>query len=524
MIQELSKRKTFEIFAFCIAVFSAMLVFFAVLHPIPIMDEDDVIYTVIVRKAIPIPGSWNPSRMMPEVLTSLCGNLAALCTVLGFGRFIDCQVVVYGVFFSLFITAYVWAFFQLLEKRFLSSRFQAVCLSILFLMLHFLVFRTETSRNNYMFHTYDACCVFYYTVPALLGCTLVMWLMAKPDDVPALSGRYPLQESFLLLLLYFEVFSNLFGSVILAAYAGYRLLRNLIVEEKKRGQAGREKQAKQKKTENTKYSCGKIIVWKQNVFWLGIIFSWFLAVALEATGGRAAGTRTQVTEGKLSLSIRIGQTVSVFARAIWNSNLFFRLMIIAVLIMSVILTFIRMNRILYTQILRVLRETTVWGGVTFVAVILLCAVVEPLYAGRPEVVLPIMFVLFFLLMIGIIHILQNLPFLSLFLPVLLIIVYSITNTRFLTFQDSNPLLLDGHVAVAIENEIYESIITDAEAGKTETTVKVLHTSESGNWPHDGLIGDPIAKFFLKYGIVDHEIRVHTKPSDEMNAKYNVPIP
>ena len=123
-----------------------------------------------------------------------------------------------------------------------------------------------------------------------------------------------------------------------------------------------------------------------------------------------------------------------------------------------------------------------------------------------------------------IHILQNIPGLSLLLPILLVIVYSMTNTRFLTFRDSNPLLLDGHVAVAIENEIYESIIADAEAGKTETTVKVIHSSESGNWPHDGLIGEPMAKFFLKYGIVKHEIRVHTQPSDEMNAKYNVPIP
>ena len=150
MIQEQSKRKDFEIIIFCIAVFSAMLVFFTVLHPIPIMDEDDVIYTVIVRKAIPTPGSWNPSRVMPEVMTSFCGNLSALCTAFGFGRFIDCQVVIYGVFFSLFITAYVWAFFQLLEKRFSCSRFQAVCLSILFLMLHFLVFRTKDSHNNYI--------------------------------------------------------------------------------------------------------------------------------------------------------------------------------------------------------------------------------------------------------------------------------------------------------------------------------------------------------------------------------------
>ena len=110
------------------------------------------------------------------------------------------------------------------------------------------------------------------------------------------------------------------------------------------------------------------------------------------------------------------------------------------------------------------------------------------------------------------------------LPVLLLLVYSMTNTRFLTFQDSNPLLLDGHVAVAIENEIYESIIAAANAGETEVVVDVIHSAEGANWPHDGRIGDPIASFFWKYGIIDHEIRVHTNPNDEMNARYHVPIP
>ena len=84
----------------CLAVFAAMSVFFIVLHPIPIMDEDDVIYTVLSRKAIPIPGAWNPSRMMPELLSSLCGNLAGLCAALHLGRFIDCQIAVLGLMLS----------------------------------------------------------------------------------------------------------------------------------------------------------------------------------------------------------------------------------------------------------------------------------------------------------------------------------------------------------------------------------------------------------------------------------------
>ncbi len=498
MIQRQRKRKSFEIIIFCIAVFAAMLVFFTVLHPIPIMDEDDVIYTVIVRKAIPLPGAWNPSRMMPEVLTSLCGNLAALCTVLGFGSFIDCQVVIYGVFLSLFITAYVRAFFRLLEKRFCCSRFQAMCLSILFLLLHFLVFRTEYSRNSFMFHTYDACCVFYYTVPALLGCTIVMRFMETPDDPPIINGEDPVRESMLLLVLYFEMFSNLFGSAVLAAYAGYRILRNVV--QRKR------------------------VFCKRTALWHAIVFCWMLAAILEATGGRAADTRSQAVEGTLPFSSRLGQAVLVFVKTMWYSNTLFRVMVIVVAASSVFLVVVQREKTNSSAKKYAFGETAVWGFATSIAVLLLCAVVEPLYAGRPETVFPVVFVLYMVLMQGMIFILYHFPVAERTLPILLIIVYSMTNTRFLTFQDSNPLLLDGHVAVAIENEIYESIILAANAGETEVTIEVIHSNEESNWPHDGRIGDPMAEFFLKYGIIDHEIRVHTKPSDEMNKRYHIDNP
>ncbi len=498
MIQRQSKRIVLESIFFCIAVFFAMLVFFTVLHPIPIMDEDDVIYTVIVRKAIPLPGAWNPSRMMPEVLTSFCGNIAALCTAVGVGRFIDCQVAVYGIILSLFITAYVWGFFRLLVNRFSCSRFQALCLSVLFLMLHFLIFRIENSRNSFMFHTYDACCVFYYTVPALLGCTIVMRFMEAPDEPTVLNGTHLVKESLLLLALYFEVFSNLFGSAILVSYAGFRVLQNLF--------------------RNKKVFC------KQNTIWLIIVFFWMMAAVLEATGGRAAGARNKVADGTLSLPVKIGQAASVFVSTMWNSNLIFRIMIISVAGTAVFLVVIQSGKMDNYLLLRAVKETTAWGLMTGVVVLLLCAAVEPLYAGRPETVFPIVFVVFLLLLIGMRLVLQGIPFLTRFLPILLIFVYSMINTRFLTFQDSNPLLVNGHVAVAIENEIYESIITAAKAGETEVTVEVIHSNEDSNWPHDGKIGDPMAEFFLKFGIVDHEIRVHIEPSEEMNARYHVEIP
>ena len=97
-----------------------------------------------------------------------------------------------------------------------------------------------------------------------------------------------------------------------------------------------------------------------------------------------------------------------------------------------------------------------------------------------------------------------------------------TNTRFLTFSDSNPLFIDGHIAVAVENDIYQQVIDAAEEGKTEVTVRVPRSWDPiSNWPHDGNVGNPIAQFFLKYGIIDHEINVRIEPSDEVNEQFHI---
>ena len=312
------RRAAVERTVFCLTVFFSMLVFFAVLHPIPIMDEDDVLYTVLSRPAIPIPGYWNPSRMMPEVLMPLCGNLAALCARLGFGSFIDCQVFLLAAMLSGFITAYVYAFRRLLELRFHTESFTAVCLSGLFLLLHFLIFRTDYSRNLYMFYSYDACCVFYYTMPALLCCTLVLHFMASQDGQAILTEGSLLRKSLLVLALYFALFSNLFGSVILAVYAGFRVLRNLL----------RKRSA----------------FLKDNALMIGIVVLWLIAVCLEATGGRAGGAVTAVAEGRAPFLSVVGDALGSLARRFTESSLLFRLMTAACAVAVAAVSLIRPNK------------------------------------------------------------------------------------------------------------------------------------------------------------------------------------
>jgi hypothetical protein len=58
--------------------------------------------------------------------------------------------------------------------------FECAVLSLLFLICHFLILRSGDSQNRYMLLTENTCTHFYYVLPNLLNCTLVLWLIDDP--------------------------------------------------------------------------------------------------------------------------------------------------------------------------------------------------------------------------------------------------------------------------------------------------------------------------------------------------------
>ena len=494
----MKRQERWTNFIFAAAVLVSMMVFFIMLHPIPIMDEDDVIYTVLVRKAIPIPGGWNPSRLMPEALASLCGHTAAILTRLGFGHFIHCQVAVAGTLLSLFITAYVCAFRRLLCRKLGLGPFLSCCLAVLFLELHFLVYVTEPEGNLHMFHSYNECCMFFYTIPALFCGALMMRLMAEETENP-LAGKGLFRQSVWVTAVYFAVFSNLYGSILLSVYAGLRLLGNFL---KTRKQLGRKQ------------------FWKQNAFWAAVLLLWLLALLLDGTGGRAANVST-LNNRKGSLLSLLGDSAGLFFRTLWNTNLLFRLIALAAVVLLFVLLLWNRRTEADASAIRLILNTLCIGVLCTVFIILLSAVVSPDYTGRPEAIFASMAVLILLMLLCIAAFLQQAPQLAVLLPIALLFVFSMTNTRYRTFADTNSVNIHGQAAVALEDEIYQSIITAAEEGRWDVGVRVPKYNEESNWPHDGNIGAPIAELFLKYGIIDHEIYVWTDPTEELNLKYGI---
>ena len=494
----MKRKEQWTNFIFAAAVLVSMMVFFIMLHPIPIMDEDDVIYSVLIRKAIPIPGSWNPSRLMPEVLASFCGNAAAILTRFGFGHFIHCQVAVAGTLLSLFITAYVCAFRRLLCRKLGLGRFQSCCLAVLFLELHFLVYVVAPEGNKHMFHSYNECCMFFYTIPALFCGALMMVLMADETENP-LAGKSLFCRSVWVTAVYFAVFSDLYGSILLSACAGLRLLENFV---KTRKQLGRKR------------------FWKQNAFWAAVLVLWLLALLLEGTGGRAANVNS-MSNRKGPLLMLLGDSAGLFFRTVWNTSLLFRLIALAAVLLFFFLLLHGRRSETGASAIRLILNTACVGVLCTVFIILLSAVVSPDYTGRPEAIFASVAVLMVLMVLCIAAFLQQLPRLAVLLPIALLFVFSMTCTRYRTFADINSVNIHGQAAVALEDEIYQSIITAAEEGKWDVGVRVPKYNEVSNWPHDGNIGAPIAELFLKYGIIDHEIYVWTDPTEELNLKYGI---
>ena len=477
---------------FLALVFLSMLLFFTVLHPVPIMDGDDMVLIVRPRPAIPIPNSWNPSRVLPETLMPLCGLFAGLAAALGLGSFIDCQIVSLASILALFITLYAACFLRLLRRRFAQGRFASFCLTALFLLLHFAVFRSEKEGNLHLFHSYDACCVFFYTIPALLNASLLLYFLAE-DDMPRLLSGSLARSAALVTGLYFAIFSNLFGSAVLACFAAWRLLTGLLKRRPLRELA----------------LCG------------GILLAWLCAALLEAVGGRAGS----LTGSSSHLLENIRPAWASLAALLGTTGPLFRLLLAASVPGALAALLLPRGRAARGALSRSLPAVLFCLVCALPFHLRLAAAATPMYAGRPEAAFPLFFLLLLLPLLTAAQLVRLFPRLAVLLPLAVLVSFSLTNTDVRTFADSNPMQLNGKLVAAVENDICEQILTAARAGEESVTVEVLRSGDlSANWPHNPYIGNVFASIFLKFGLIDRPITVVSVPSEALNARYGLTFP
>ena len=194
-----------------IALLLFLVVFFLEAHPLVPYDADDWTYLGCIRHALPMPGTWNPCKVFPETIEGICGYIAGYIFFPLTRNFMGAITAVLSLTYAVWIFMYFYSVSKLFEKKTIITVF-------IFVAMHFLVFKSQSNNNKYMFGADNVNAVFNYTIPAMLNCITIILL--EKDKVR--------HKGLIWLLIYLSIFSNLYNNVILATYAGVNVLFYLV--------------------------------------------------------------------------------------------------------------------------------------------------------------------------------------------------------------------------------------------------------------------------------------------------------
>ena len=468
----------------CIAVFVCVFVFFYCMHPLVILDSDDWKYVSFARPAVPSPTFWNPSRILPELLMPLCGSMALVLFRIGALGYIESQMLVFAICAAAFITAYTAMFSRLLNRRFGLHKAQSALFAGLFLILHFLIFRTADSGNLHLFWSYDVCCFFYYTIPAVLNCTLVMYFMSSDILESFFSSERIFCKAFLTLVLYLAVFSNLFGSVILAVYIALCILKKIIRKEKQ--------------------SAAHII----------ILAAWVVAVVLESLGGRAAGSE--------SAELDAAGAFAAFGADFKAISIFFAAVCMLCIVSALVVCLAEKH--MEKEFKDILIEITAAGIIVSLAEIILCAKVSAAYMLRPQVFFGTAFFMLLFSLSCAAYAISRCRQIFIAVPVLAVLALTLTNTQSVTFAENNTMNLPWQQCIQIDNDIINQAVNADRAGLDSFRLEMMDTGWDDNWPHTSYMANNTFKqTLLKHGLINRDIEIIPVWSRDFNDRNGIMI-
>lgn len=489
-----TKRSRTILIVFFFLVFISMLSLFESAHKIVIFDADDWTYIGQSRTALPSFRYWNPARVMPEVFMAACSAFGVYIIKPLCGDFINSITITNGIVISAFITLYVYCFYNLLVKKFKAENMAALFVSVLFLLLHFWIYRTAIRDNDYLFLAQNATCVYYYTIPTLLNYSLVMFFAVNGTETKDLRKSGWVKCSVLLVIIYFAIFSNLFSSIIIAAFMGVEFLKDLFSAVKRRPAIKD--------------------FFSANLLRLSAVLAWGVSLLFEGMGERAA-----VSSGVKILD-RLKETLSLAPSIFTRMNRLCLLFCVGVFLLTVVVSVVGRRRA--ENVFSFSLELTFCFAVTFVFLVLLSAKVFPSYLIRPETKFSLLSFLLIAVMLCTVHILNSISVSKYFLPFLIVVIWSNIICPLKTFKETNAVNLDPDVVAEISRDIMQDIIDADRQGLPEAEISVLYFG-SGDpvWPHAEILGDRMAAALYKYGEIARLPEVRTTVQWEMNEKYGL---
>lgn len=460
-----------------ILVFGFLCSFFCLFHPITVLDSDDWVYLSYLRLPIPVLHYWNPSRILPEVLMPACGYFAAFITLLFGFNYIKAVIFVIGFVTSFFITFYFFEFYKLLTDKYSINSLNSFFLTLIFFFLHFLLLRRNNSEFQYLFWSYDATCFFFYTIPAVYCCTLVLFLCREKPI-----SRYG--SVLLIIALYFAAFSNLFGSIILLSYVFVTELICIIKNKH-----------------------------IHSILSYVYILLWLIALVFEMFGGRAGGA--------VSTGIQIDSIIETIRNYFSIYSLFNTPAIccaVVLLIIFAVSIFLKESTHL-KDIINNLLVNLFSFLIISIFLIVLCSVVNPDYIVRPQVYIGFVF-----------------PFLIIFASIISVLIVQSKKTTFLlagvsvvclilvtvnigSFAEINTLGIPASKCISIDNDLVNQMIEADVSGKDEIVLEVMDTGYDDNWPHSTVIGNNLSTTLYRHKVISKKLSVSVLWSQDFNERH-----
>ncbi len=469
-----------------VVLFLLLVLFFTKITPLVVFDSDDWLYVSYRRMPVPIWGHWNPSRVFPELLMPFVSSLGALVLYPLTGDYMGTLTLVFAVTVSLVIVVYIYAACKLVQSKMAISPRLALGVSVLFLILHFLIFKVGDGENYSLFYANDVTCYFYYTIPSLLSFILIAALELHPEWCDLTNGKFHWRKALVILVAYLLVYSNLYCSYLLTLWCGLRILLKI----------------------KKPFSLKKLV--GNSVFECLVILAWFVSLVFELSGGRAQDF------GEETIAAKLAQALVSYAK-IQYSTVFLIFAVVCIAVGGVLLF---QNR--KEEQARTTQKILVYMLVSFVLsvvyLLLLSAVTTPTYVSRPEVLLGAYTWGLAILGVLVAYILKKVPAFKLVLPLLGCLFFFGLNSYNMEFVATAYAEVNVFTMHDIGNDLVQQFIDATEKG--EDCLELHIPDLGGKWPlPQEILGERISHTLYKHRVIPYEIDTVVVLDDSFNAKY-----
>lgn len=473
--------------------FIFIFLFFSQMHPVYPYDADDWTYLYNTRSLYPSTNYYNPSRILPEILMPISGQIA-MSIVYPFVKDISISIcITTSILLAIVVTLYVLSFYRMLRKETKISASVNFLLSILFLLFHFLFFRSDYSDNQHLFYSFDLCCHYNYTIPNILAGSLVFLFISDKFEYFNFHRRAIIQGT-ILLAIFLIVFSHVFSSIILTAYLGSLIIVRAL------------KTIRQKEKISDFFH-------RYILHFIGITL-WLIALCFEAFGNRADAV-AEIANMTFFEALKTA-TGNYLTMIPGQTNVTILFYITTVVIFSY-WTIIKQRELRkWTESMNIILCSAM---ISSIYLVLMAAKSYPYYLLRAMTIFAVPFFIILFISLCSARLLSTYPKWRAVLPALLLFIYCEIQCRENTFQDVQTLNIKQQVQgtyripplsiLQQNNTNIKKIIDASQLGIEEMTLVVPHFEQEDNWPLSYYYGKRLSRFLSKYGLLENDIEVNT---------------